>query len=72
MALNDPQRLICHKAKKPNHHLLARFIANILKWLQVLLYITKNLIKHRSFVSPQLNDQTVLFLTIQFDMSQKS
>ena len=31
---------------------------------QVLLYITSNSIKHQSFVYTQLNDQTVLFLTI--------
>ena len=36
------------------------------KWFQVLLCLTNNLIKYQSFVYIQLNDQTVLFLTIQF------
>ena len=31
-----------------------------------------NSIKHQSFVCTQLNDQTVLFLTIQFSISQQS
>ena len=35
------------------------------KWLQVLLCIINNSIKNQSFVYTQLNDQTVLFLTIQ-------
>ena len=39
------------------------------KWFQVLLCITNNLIKHQSFVYMQFNDQTVLFLTIQFNIS---
>ena len=37
-----------------------------LKWLQVLLCITNNSIKHQSFVYIQLNVQTVLFHIIQF------
>ena len=40
-----------------------------MKWFQVLLCITKNSIKHQSFVYPQLNDRTLLFLTIQFSRS---
>ena len=36
-----------------------------------MLHITNNSIKHRSFVYTQLNDQTVLFLTIQFSVSYK-
>ena len=36
------------------------------KWVQVLLCINNNSIKHQSFVYIQLNDQTFLFLTIQF------
>ena len=36
---------------------------------QVLLYMTNNSIKHQLFVYTQLNDQTLLFLTIQFSMS---
>ena len=38
------------------------------KWFQVLLCITNNSIKHQSLVYIQLNDQTVLFLIIQFSM----
>ena len=39
------------------------------KWFQVLSCITNNSIKHQSFVYTQLNDQTVLFQTIQFSIS---
>ena len=39
------------------------------KWFQVLLCITNNSIKHQSFIYTQLNDQTVLFQTIQFSIS---
>ena len=39
------------------------------KWFQVLLCITNNSIKHQSFIYSQLNDETVLFLTIQFSIS---
>ena len=35
----------------------------------MLLYITKSSIKNQSFVYTQLNDQTVLFLTIHFCIS---
>ena len=38
------------------------------KWYQVLLCITNNSIKHQAFVYTQLNDQTVLFQTIQFSI----
>ena len=41
-------------------------LLHIVKWFQVLLCITNNSIKHQSFVYIQLNDQTVLFLTVQF------
>ena len=34
-----------------------------------MLYITNNSVKHKSFLYTQLNDQIVLFLTIQFSMS---
>ena len=40
----------------------------IVKWFQVLLYISNNSIKNPSFVYAQLNDQIVLFLTIQFSL----
>ena len=33
------------------------------KWFQVLLCISKNSIKHQSFVYTQLNDQMLLFLS---------
>ena len=39
-----------------------------IKWLQVLLCITNNSIKHQSFVYTQLNDQTVLFQAILFKL----
>ena len=42
---------------------------NKVEWFQVLLCITNNSIKHQSFVYTQLNDQTVLFQTIQFNIS---
>ena len=39
-------------------------ILHTVKWFQV-----NNSIKYQSFVYTQLNDQTVLFLTIQFGIS---
>ena len=42
---------------------------NKVKWFLVLLCITNNSIKYQSFVYTQLNDQTVLFLTIQFSIN---
>ena len=48
---------------------------NKVKWFFVLLYkqlsntITNNSIRYQLFVYAQINDQTVLFLTIQFSMS---
>ena len=39
------------------------------EWFQVLLCITNISIKHWSFVYTQLNEPTVLFLTIQFSIS---
>ena len=45
------------------------FLLHTVKWFQVLLYIANNSIKHQSFVYTQLNDETVLFLTIQFSTS---
>ena len=46
----------------------AHFLHTV-KWFQVLLCITNNSIKYQSSVYTQLNDQTVLFLTIQFSIS---
>ena len=34
-----------------------------------MLWITNNSVKHQSFIYSRLNDQTVLFLTIQFCIS---
>ena len=42
---------------------------NSVKWFQVLLCITNNSIKHQPSVYIQLNDQKVLFQTIQFSIS---
>ena len=42
------------------------------KLFQVSLCIINNSIKHRSFVYPQLNDETVLFQTIQFSIRHMS
>ena len=39
------------------------------KRFQELVHIPKNSIKHQSFVYTQLNGQTALFLTIQFNKS---
>ena len=39
-----------------------------MKWFQVFLCTINNSIKCQSFVHTQLNDQTVLFLTIQFSI----
>ena len=44
-------------------------LGNKVKWFQVLLCITKNSMKHHSFVYRQLNDQIVLFQAIQFNIS---
>ena len=43
-------------------------IWDTVKDFQVLLCITNNSIKHYSFVSTYLNDQTVLFFTIRFNV----
>ena len=48
--LNEPKLILLHTVK----------------WFQVLQCITKNSIKHTSFVYTQLNDLTVLFLTMKF------
>ena len=45
------------------------FVLHTGKWSQVLLCITNNSIKHQSSIYTQLNDQTVLFLTIQFSLN---
>ena len=50
-----------------NKHKL--ILLHTVKWFQVFLCITNNSIKHQLFVCTQLNDQTVLFLTIQFSIN---
>ena len=42
------------------------------KWFHVVICVTNNSIKHQSLVYSQLNDQTDLFLTIQFRISEQS
>ena len=42
---------------------------NKVKWFQEMLSNTNNSIKHQLFVYTRLNDQTVLFQTIQFNIS---
>ena len=41
----------------------------IIKWFQILLCFTNNSIKDQSFVNIQLNGETFLFLTVQFNVS---
>ena len=43
------------------------FVINVLLWFHVLLCIFNNSIIYQSFVYKQLNDQTVVFQTSQFD-----
>ena len=45
------------------------FSLHTVKWFQVLLCMTYNSIKYQSFVYTQLNNETVLFLTIQCGIS---
>ena len=54
--LNEPKLILLHTVK----------------WFQVLLCITNNLIKHQSFVYTKLNGQTVPIQAIQFSISQQS
>ena len=42
---------------------------SFVKLFEILLCITNNSIKYHTFLNSQLNDQTVLFLTIQFSKS---
>ena len=51
------------------------YLMSNLVYINIIWYIwfvTNNSIKHQSFVYRQLNDHTVLFLTIQFSISQQS
>ena len=43
---------------------------NKAEWFQVLLRVTNNTTKHPSFIYTELNDQTVLFLTVQLIKSK--
>ena len=71
--MNTIHSFICKElngSKFYNLRLISLFIClYMVKWLRVLLYITNNSMKHQLFVYIQLNDQTVLFLTIQFNLS---
>ena len=71
-ALNNLQRLICHKTHTTNQPTLLTLLNHLItvKLFQVFLCITKNSIKHQSFVYSQLNDEAVIFLTVQFSISR--
>ena len=56
-----------HSLKVICSHTSITIVLHRVKSFKVLLCITNNSIK-QSFVYPQLNDQTVLFLTIQFSI----
>ena len=43
-------------------------LLHTVKWFQVFCYISST-VKHHSFVYTYLNDQTVLFQTIQFSIN---
>ena len=49
----------------PNHSIHITHSFAKIKWLQVLLSITNNSIKHQSFVYSELKDQTILQKEIQ-------
>ena len=76
--LNKPDLIFCTQLKgfkqalsfNTSYSIQHLIRLNTVKWFQVLLCITFNSIKHQTFVYTQLNDQTVLFLTIQFNISQ--
>ena len=51
-----------------NSSILSSFVKKV-KWFQVLLCITNNSINHQTFIYTQLNVKTVLFQTIQFNIS---
>ena len=53
-------------------YLLLIICLHTVKSFQVLLFNTNDSIKHLSFVYTQLNDQTILFQTIQFSISQQN
>ena len=55
--------------RKVNLKQLNLALVNKLKWFLVLLWITNNSIKNNVFLYKHLNDQTVLFVTIQFSIS---
>ena len=54
----------------PNYSMLHfSFVMHTVKWFRVFLCITNNSMKHQSFAYAELNDKTVLFLTIKFNIS---
>ena len=68
LALNNLQRLICHKTHqtKPNQ--------NSFFWINLIdskysFFISNNSIKHLLFVYTQMIDQTILYLTLQSCLS---
>ena len=61
-------QLNCFNCYLTQFYLLFIIHLHTVKWFQVLLCITNNSIK-QSFVYTQLNDQTVLFQSIQFSIS---
>ena len=46
-----------------------KWVWHTVKWFQILQCISNNLSRYQSFVCSQLNNQTVLFLTIQYIIS---
>ena len=69
LALNNIQRLICHKTQPTNQPTHFFSLVNKVKWFQELQCITNNSIKHLSFIYTQLDVKIVLFQTIQFNIS---
>ena len=50
-------------------HQILLICLHTVKWFQILLCISNNSIKHQPFVYTLLNEQTILFQTIQFNLS---
>ena len=60
--------LYTHTIKRSSCLISKNSISKV-EWFQILLCFTNHLIKHESFVSPQLNVQIVLFQANQFSIS---
>ena len=58
------------KCLKQLHFKLFSLVNKVI-WFQVLLCITNNSIRNHSFVYMYLNEQTALFLSIQFSLSSQ-